>query len=131
MSHVLLPLPTRRAGEPRPAVAAPIAAAVRTYFRAMLLGDRELLRGVVLPDHDLGGLVVQPNARPPIARLLAETDRLVVSCRGQAADRQHVVVRLGGELHRLVVHLTPHGPRIDPRPAAAALAETADPAPLR
>jgi hypothetical protein len=94
-------------------VAAPIAAAIRTYFRALLLGDRELLRSVAWSDHELAPWLARPTARPPVARLLAEIERMVVTCRGQEHGRHPIEVRLGGELHRLVVHATAKGPRIE------------------
>ena len=113
MSHPVHPSATRAVDEHRRAVAAPIATAVRTYFRALLLGDRELLRSVALPDQDLAPCTARPTARPPVARLLAEIERMVVTCRGQDAGRHQLAVRLGGEQHRLVVLVTAQGPRIE------------------
>ncbi len=92
-----------------------IAASVRTFFRALLTGDRDLLASVSLPHAELGTLV---PTRPPIATvtpMLSEIGRLQLTCDALPSDRHLVRAFFGGILHTLVAQTTPMGPRIDLR----------------
>jgi hypothetical protein len=89
--------------------------AVRTFLRALLTGDHELLTSVVLPHPDLATLTA---ARPPfaaVATAVADVARAPLRCRELHGERQLVHVRLGSDDHLIVVHSTTAGMRVDAR----------------
>lgn len=100
---------------------ASVADAVRTFFRAVLTGDRDLLAGVALPHPDLDHLVPTRTPRPGVAPLLAELPRLQLRHDTLPGERHFVQAFVGGELHLLVLRDTLRGPRIDLRYALGAL----------
>lgn len=92
-----------------------IAAAVRTYFRALLTGDRGLLASVSIPHPDLGVLVPTQPARPGVANMLNDVARLDVSSTPLPGTRHVAQACLGGVVHVLMVRDTDAGPRLDLR----------------
>lgn len=102
------------------ATPAPIVDVVRSFLRACLTGDRELLAKVCRPHAELASLAAKRPSQPPTA-LLAELDRLQTSVRDVGDEHQLVQAYFGGTVQLVVVHRTPDGPRVDPRYAIEAL----------
>ena len=99
---------------------APVAAVVRTYFRALLTGDRELLATVSLPHPELGSLVPARSPTAAVAPMLAELGHLQMTHEPLPAERHLVKAFLGGVVHLLVLRDAPLGPRVDLRHAIEA-----------
>lgn len=100
---------------------APVAAAVRTYFRALLTGDRDLLADVSLPHPELDRLVPTRHALPGVAPLLADLERLQLRHEPLPGERHFVQAWVGGVLHLLALRDSLRGPRVDLRYALGAL----------
>lgn len=99
---------------------APVAAVVRTYFRALLTGDRELLASTSLPHPELASLVPARSPSATVAPMLAELGHLQLTHDELPAERHLVKAFLGGVVHLLVLRDTPLGPRVDLRHAIEA-----------
>lgn len=97
-----------------PAPAA-VVATVRTFFRALLTGDRELLASVSLPHPELATLTPTQPPHASVATMLGELQRLDVRADELPGDRHLVQAGLGGMVHLLVVHESKAGPRVDLR----------------
>ena len=98
-----------------------LAEAVRTYFRALLTGDRDLLAGVSLPHPELDRLVPKRPALPAVAALLADLERLQLRHDPLPGERHLAQAFVGGVLHLLLLRDTLRGPRVDLRYAIGAL----------
>ncbi|MBL8755409.1 MAG: hypothetical protein JNK15_19065 [Planctomycetes bacterium] len=94
----------------------PVAATARTFLRAMLTGDRDLLQRSALPDPRLNSLI---PAQPPlatIAPMLAVIERMPLHGSALAGDRWLVQAALNGMVHLLVVQKQTAGEaRVDAR----------------
>ncbi|MCB9876571.1 MAG: hypothetical protein H6835_03125 [Planctomycetes bacterium] len=97
-----------------------VVAAVRSFLRAVLTGDAELLAASCLPHEGLDRLV-EARSTPPPPELLEELDHLQLHG-GQIDDERHLVMAWsGGALQLLIVQGSTAGPRVDARYAIAAL----------
>lgn len=99
----------------------PFVAVARSFFRAQLLGDRELLVSCCRPHPELASLLPSRPPHAAAATMLAEVDRLQASVLDLGDERHLLRAYFGGTIHLLVVHDTPDGPRVDPRYAIEAL----------
>lgn len=102
------------------ALPAHVVAAARSFLRAQLTGDRDLLARVCRPHPELAALAPTRPPRASIGQLLDELERLQVSGDELGGDRLLVRAWLGGTVHLLVVHVMPDGARVDARYAIEA-----------
>jgi hypothetical protein len=93
-----------------------VAATSRAFLRAMLTGDRELLRRSALPDPRLAHLAPSQPPMASIAPMLAVIDRMPLHGSVLAGDRWLVQATLNGMVHLLVVRQQkPDEARVDAR----------------
>lgn len=90
-------------------------AAVRTFLRAQITGDADLLATAALPHAELGRLVTSPSPRPATGDLLAQLERLNLRTEPLGGGRHFVRAIFGSSIQLLVVHDTPAGARVDAR----------------
>ncbi len=102
------------------ATPAPIVDVARSFLRARLTGDRDLLARVCRPHAELASLAAARVQRAP-DDLMTELDRLQTSVHELGDDRRLVHAYFGGTVHLLVVVQGPAGPLVDPRYAIEAL----------
>lgn len=98
----------------------PVVDVVRSFLRACLTGDRDLLMRVCRPHAELASLAASRPDQAP-TQLLAELDRSQIAVHDLGDDRHLVHAYLGGTVHLVVVHIGPKGPLVDPRYAIEAL----------
>ncbi len=98
------------------ATPAPIVDVVRSFLRARLTGDRDLLARVCRPHAELASLAAARPQRVP-EDLMAELDRLQTSVHEVRDDRCIVHAFFGGTVHLLAVQ----DGLVDPRYAIEAL----------
>ena len=99
---------------------APVIAAVRGWFEALLAGDAAALARVAMPHAELATLVAQRPAPATVARLRGELQTPQVRVLELANDRLLAQVYLGGSVQLLPLQRASDGVRVDPRYALAA-----------